>query len=77
MAKVIQIIEATKEDEISAWHAIVSYPYPHTVCGVQLEGEDGVVSSPEVEGRVTCLVCQSIIVEIKSIRNWKPRLRFH
>ena len=77
MAKVIQIIEATNEDENlvnGAWHAVVSYPYPHTVCGVQLEGEDGVVSSPEIEGRVTCHVCQSTIIEIKSIRNWRPRL---
>ena len=75
MARVIQIIEAESVDENlvnGAWHSAVSYPYPHTVCGVQLEGEDGVKASPEIEGRVTCRVCISVITEIKALRKWKP-----
>lgn len=76
MARVIQIIEHDEGSHIvdGLWHAIVNFPYPRTVCGLQLEGEDGCVTSPEIEGRVTCGTCQREIEQIKSIRNWKPRL---
>ena len=45
MAKVFQIIEAFDDSLIGdRWHTFVMFPYPHTVCGIQLEGEDGVIS---------------------------------
>ena len=75
MAKVTKFIEADEEGiSLDEWHAVVSYPYPRTVCGLQLEGEDGERHLPEVEGRVTCGTCLREIEQIKSIRNWKPRL---
>lgn len=74
MARVIKIISANDESYVSdSWHCVCSFPYPRTACGYQLEGEDGVVASPEVEGCVTCGTCQRVIEEMKSVRNWKPR----
>jgi len=75
MAKVLQIESvgnAVDENYVNgAWHAVLAYPYPHTVCGIQLEGEDGVIASKEVDGVVTCNVCIGIISETKAIRKWK------
>lgn len=72
MAKVIQIIESDENALVDGkWHATLMYPYPHTACGVQLEGEEGVVPSTEKNGRVTCAVCRMIIEEIKQIKNWR------
>lgn len=75
MARVITIIEHDEGEHIvnGLWHAVVSYPYPCTVCGQQLEGEDGCVTSEEVDGIVTCPVCARVIEEVQAIRNWRPR----
>jgi len=74
MARVIQIIAADDDNYVSdKWHCVCGYPYPRTACGYQMEGEDGVVTSPEKEGVATCGTCQRIIQEIKAIRAWKPR----
>jgi hypothetical protein len=72
MAKVIQIVESDEDALVDGeWHAILMYPYQHTVCGVQLEGEDGVMASPERNGKVTCTGCRRTIDEIQKIKNWK------
>ena len=72
MAKVIQIIESDEDALVDGkWHAALIYPYPHTICGVQLEGEDGVVPSDEKDGKVTCTGCRTIIEEIQQIKNWR------
>ena len=76
MAKIIKIIsvghrgghEGLVDD---AWHGLVSYPEPSTVCGIKLIGEDDVVPSDEKNGRVTCCVCRAIIAEIQKIKNWE------
>jgi hypothetical protein len=74
MARIIQIIEADDSNYVSdEWHCVCAYPYPRTACGYQLEGEDGVVASPEIEGHVTCGTCQRVIEDMQSVRNWKPR----
>lgn len=72
MARIIQIIRADDESIITEeWHAVKAFPYNSTVCGLQLEGEDGVETSKEISGVVTCGTCYRIIEEIKSIRGWK------
>lgn len=53
------------------WHAAFSVGSPKTVCGIQLEGDDGVVSGPEKEGRVTCPTCRAVIEQIQNIKNWR------
>lgn len=74
MARVIKIIDADESNYVSdEWHLVCGYPYPRTACGIQLEGEDGVVTSPEATGYVTCGICQRVIEEMKSVRSWKPR----
>ena len=74
MARVIKILDSNVSNDVSdEWHCVCSYPYPRTACGIQLEGEDGIVVSPEVSGYVTCGTCQRVIAEMKSVRNWKPR----
>lgn len=78
MAKVVQII-ATDEKHPhfepgiinKNWHAVVCYGIgPRTVCGIQLEGEDGYIGGETQDRRVTCLQCRGIIREIQAIRNW-------
>ena len=54
------------------WHAIISYGDAiRTVCGVQLEGDDGYGPGPEKQGAVTCQGCRAIIGEIQKIKGWK------
>lgn len=72
MAKIFQIVESEDDSLLNEWwHVAVSYPWAHTVCGVQLEGDDGVVAGKEKNGIATCPVCIGIIEEIKAIRNWR------
>ena len=78
MAKVFQMIASDPgnrhfESQIvnGAWHAFLSYAGPSTVCGIQLDGDDGLMPGPGKEGKVTCAVCRAIIAEIQSIRDWK------
>lgn len=72
MATIIQIIESDEPGLVDEeWHAVTVYPYPHTVCGVQLEGEDGVMESESKQGKVTCHVCRAIIEEIQAIKKWQ------
>lgn len=77
MAKVIQMVATNPNDRHFAgdlvndlWHLPIATAGPRTLCGIQLDGDDGVAGGDEKEGRVTCLVCQGTIREIKAIRNW-------
>lgn len=80
MAKIVQI-EATNPDdkhyeaqlvEADEWHAITSAgPCIRTVCGIQLEGDDGYHSGDERQGRVTCRTCRSILTDIQAIKRWR------
>lgn len=71
VATIFQIIKAFDNGLVDGeWHTYVMFPYPHTVCGIQLEGEDGVVAGPEYQGRVTCSTCRRILEEIQSIKKW-------
>jgi hypothetical protein len=77
MAKVFQIV-ASGEDSLrfaddlvnGDWHADLRLTNT-TVCGIQLDGDDGVTPGRSKEGEVTCLTCRSIIEEIQSIKNWR------
>lgn len=82
MANVFQIVrnEDASETEMryfdeslvaESWHASVSVSHPMTLCGIQLEGEDGVMAGPSKSGRVTCAVCRAYLEQVQSIRNWK------
>ncbi len=51
------------------WHASLSIDN-RTVCGIQLDGDDG-YAGEAAEGVVTCPICLVIIEEIKAMRNWK------
>ena len=78
MAQVFQII-ATDEShkhfereqvENGYWHVRL-YVMNTTLCGIQLDGDDGISAGQSIQGIVTCPICHSIIQEVKSIRNWK------
>ena len=78
MAAVFQIIATSDqglcEDGIvgtGEWHAGISVDAPRTLCGVQLEGDDGYGPGPEKEGKVTCRTCRSVLAQVQSIRKWK------
>lgn len=78
MAKVIQIIATDRRNPYfepqtvtDDWHAVSSIDAPRTVCGYQLEGDDGTGPGPEREGRVTCPTCRKIIEEIQAIEGWR------
>lgn len=77
MAKVIQIIpsgEINKHFEPDLidglWHVVVATAGPRTLCGIQLDGDDGIMGGEEQVGRVTCQTCRNLIKEVKAIRNW-------
>lgn len=80
MAKIVQIV-ATNADhadfekelvDSGDWHAMMTAGDAcRTVCGVQLEGDDGYHSGPERKGRVTCQVCRAILEDIQSIKRWR------
>ena len=79
MAKVIQIVatDATHRHfekecvQSGEWHAAVSVDAPRTVCGIQVDGDDGYAAGAEKEGKVTCQTCKSYLRQIKAIRNWE------
>lgn len=77
MAKVFQIIATSSEGlaeeavQNGTWHAAISSDAPRTVCGIQLEGDDGIASGPDKEGKVTCQTCRKLIDQIQSIKNWR------
>ena len=80
MAKIVQIEATNPNDrnfeptivEADEWHAIMSAGgCIRTVCGIQLEGDDGYHSGPERKGRVTCQMCRSILEDIQSIKGWR------
>lgn len=78
MAEVFQMVATDKNHPAfepglinGDYHAAISGDSIRTICGIQLDGEDGVAAGPTKEGPVTCGICYSIIEEIKSIRNWK------
>ncbi len=80
MAKVVQIVATNhlhKNFEASLvesgeWHAITSATDAvRTVCGIQLEGDDGYSGGHTKEGKVTCHLCRNIIADIQSIKNWR------
>lgn len=79
MAKVVQIITTDSshshyEPDIieGDWHATMGCCDAHrTVCGIQLEGDDGYGPSDEREGKVTCPICRNIIEEIQQIKRWR------
>lgn len=81
MATVFQFIATDAEHENfesellnGDWHVGLSLDN-RTVCGIQLDGDDGYAAGPEKTGVVTCPICLCIIDEIKGIRNWKPKRR--
>jgi len=52
-------------------HTSISYTESQTLCGIQLDAEDGIKPGECINGPVTCAICLSIIEEIKSIRKWR------
>lgn len=80
MAEVFQIVATNAEDRhfepdlvrSGEWHAAISAGTgPRTICGIQLEGDDGYSSGETKQGRVTCFGCRSLLAEIQAIKNWK------
>jgi hypothetical protein len=79
MARVFQIVATNQQDshfekdivDSGEWHAGISYDAPRTICGIQLEGDDGYAQGPEKSGRVTCQTCRTIIEQVQRIRAWK------
>jgi hypothetical protein len=49
------------------YHVEVSHAGPRTLCGIQLDGDDGVAGGQRIEGKVTCLGCLSVIRDIKAM----------
>lgn len=80
MATVVQIV-ATDADHpyfdadltcSEDWHAVtVAGDTYRTVCGVQLEGNDGYAPDNRKQGRVTCEMCRLILEDIQSIKRWR------
>jgi hypothetical protein len=78
MAQVFQFV-ATGEDVPHAdlsvvgggvWH--VAGPIDnHSLCGTQMDGDDGYMPGPAKSGRVTCWQCREIIAAVKKIRGWE------
>lgn len=81
MAEIVQIIATNKSDRNfepqivnDDWHGVISYGLgPRTVCGIQLEGDDGYTGGESKNGFITCHVCLGIVREIKAIQRWQPR----
>ncbi len=79
MAQVFQMIATDENDPYfdasivnGDYHAKISYAGPRTVCGFQLDGDDGVAGGKPIKGFITCSGCLSIVREIKSMRNCEP-----
>lgn len=80
VAEVFQIVATNTEDRhfepdlvlSGAWHAATSAGAGiRTICGIQLEGDDGYSGGPTKQGRVTCNRCRALIADIQAIKNWK------
>lgn len=54
-----------------SWHATYIPDAWRTVCGVQLEGDDGIGPGSSKQGRVTCDQCRNILEQIQSIKSWR------
>lgn len=54
------------------WHAFITAgDDPRTICGIQMNGEDGYAPLHEKNGKVTCMTCRSLLEAYQSIKNWK------
>lgn len=79
MAQVFQLIVISPGDPHlegglinEDWHAAISAASgPRTICGIQLEGNDGIGPGLIREGKVTCRSCLDMIEQIKAIRRWQ------
>lgn len=80
MANVVKIVATDSknkhfEEDVAdnkTWHAVTTVPDgPRTICGIQLEGDDGYGPGKDKEGKVTCQVCRSIIKDIQRIKKWR------
>ena len=80
MAKIVQIVATDPDNpnfeadlaEAGTWHAIATAgDAVRTVCGVQLEGDDGYGPGDDKEGKVTCQLCRSILADIQAIKGWR------
>ncbi len=69
---VVQIVTLDSDDPYyeanivtDHWHGVLSYAGPRTICGIQLDNEDGYGPSPSQKDKpVTCPHCITIINEI-------------
>jgi hypothetical protein len=73
MAKVFEMIATNEEDKHyedsipnSGFHVQSPIEY-RTLCGIQMDGDDGVASGRTQEGRVTCPICLAIIEYCQTI----------
>jgi len=58
--------------ESGEWHAFVTAgDDPRTICGIQMNGEDGYAPLYEKEGKVSCITCRSLLEAYQAIKNWK------
>lgn len=79
MARVFRMIATDRDHDYfepslidGTYHVATIYGGPRTLCGIQLDGDDGVDGGEEVEGPVTCHGCLLLIREIKAIENYEP-----
>ena len=78
MADVVQVIATDRnhpdfEEGIvnGDWHATLCVDAVRTVCGIQLEGDDGYGPSDSKQGKVTCPLCRSILGQVQNIKRWR------
>lgn len=78
MANVFQMIATNREhprfeESIvnSDFHISTSSDEGRTLCGIQLDGDDGVAPGETIQGVVTCPSCYGTIEEIKAIKKWR------
>jgi hypothetical protein len=81
MSKVIKIIATNENDKNfeaqlvnDEWHGFIEFPEMRTICGIQLQGDDGYAGSDEADGNITCGICTGIIEAIK-VKYYLPRNR--
>ena len=78
MAQVFQLIATDRNhrhfEEVLAddtWHVSLRRGDGRTLCGVQMDGEDGIGPGPCKNGPVTCPICRGTIEEIQAIKDWE------
>lgn len=80
MADILKLVDLNKDHpmyersvvEDGDWHAFIGLGGDlRTVCGIQLDGDDGYGPGPVHKGPVTCDHCRTVIVQIKKMRNWR------